>query len=329
MALNTATDVKRFDKYLTNFSLDLMQDASVFKARNTMPTVPVQQQSDFYRIYDQGAFLKPQMKPLADGTQTAAMEFDYTEGQYAIKVWGLHKDTGPMAYANADSDLNLDRRTVAALTRQVMLHEETQWHQAFFGTGKWTTDLTGKSTSPTPSNGEFLQFDDSSSDPIGVIKSAITQNQILSGGFRLNTMAMYRNVFDVLVEHPDVVDRINRGQTTGPAIANEEALAAIFGLDRVVVLDTVVAIDGTNQFIGGNGILLMYLDGNAGLEGITSGARFEWTRLNQHMTLGNTVLRYDHPLAEGTTRLEVKTGFDYRIVAKDLGVYLTDAIASA
>jgi len=325
MPLNTATDVKRFDKYLTNFSLDLMQNDSVFRARSIMPTVPVQNQADFYRIYDQGAFLKPQMKPLADGTQTAAMEYDYTEGTYAIKVWGVHKDTGPMAYANADSDLNLDRRTVAALTRQVMLHEEIQWHNAFFGTGKWSTDLTG--VAATPSAGEFLQFNDAASDPIGTIKSAITQNQILSGGFRVNTMVMSRVVFDTLVEHPDIVDRINRGQTTGPAIANEQSLAAIFGLERVVVIDAVVDQSGSNEMLGGNGILLVYLDGMAGMEGVTAGVRFEWSRLNQFMTIGNTVLRYEHPLAEGTVRHECKSAFDYRITAPDLGVYLADAIA--
>ncbi len=324
-SLNSVTDVKRFDKYLTNFSLDLMQNESVFKAHRIMPTVPVQQQANFYRIYDQGAFLKPQMKPLADGTQTAAMEYSYTEGTYAIKVWGLHKDTGPMAYANADDDLRLDERTVAALTRQGLLHQEVQWHNAFFGTGKWSTDLTGVAASP--SAGQFLQFNDAASDPIGVIKSAITQNQILSGGFRINTMAMSRVVFDTLVEHPDIVDRINRGQTTGPAVANEDALAAIFGIDRVVVLDAVVDQTGSNEMLGGKGIALMYLDGNAGLDGVTAGVRFEWARLSNYMTVGNAIYRYEHPLAEGAVRHELKMAFDYRITAPDLGVFLADAIA--
>lgn len=325
MPLNTANQVKRFDKYLTNFSLDLLQSESVFKAHDIASNVPVQQQSNFYRIYDQGAFVKPQMKPLADGAQTAAMDYDFTEGTYAAKVWGVHKDTGPMAYANADSDLNLDKRTTAALLRQGLLHQEVEWHKAFFGTGKWTTDKQG--VAATPGAGQFLQFSDAASDPIGTIKSAITQNQILSGGFRANTAVMSRQVFDVLVEHPDLVDRINRGQTTGPAVANEQTLAAIFGLGRIVVLDAVVDEAGANAMLGGKGILLAYIDGNAGIEGVTSMARFEWVGLNSEMTVGQSIIRMELPLVDGGTRLEIKQAFDYRIVAPDLGVFLADAIA--
>jgi hypothetical protein len=326
--LNTATDVKRFDKYLTNFSVELMQNESVFKAHRILPTVPVQQRSDFFRIYDQGAFLTPQMKPLADGTQTAAMDYSYTEGQYAIKTWGLHKDTGPQTYANADSDLNLDRRTVSALTRQGLLHQEIQWHQAMFGTGKWSTDLQGVASGP--STGEFIQFSDASSDPIGVMKSAITQQQILSGGFRPNVLTMPRQVFDTLSDHPDIIARLDRGQTTGTAIANEASMAALFGLEEVVVLDAVVnqtGAAGANEILGTKGMLLMYRDSGAGLESPTAAVRFEWARLSQFLTLGNAIYRYEHPLAEGTIRHEIKQAFDYRITAPDLGTFFADVIA--
>lgn len=325
MPLNTVTEVRGFNKYLTNFSVEMSQSEDVFKAHRIMPTVPVQQQANFYRIYDQGAFLRPQMKPLADGTQTAAMDYDTSDGQYAIKVWGVHKDTGPMAYANADSDLNLDRRTTSALTRQGLLNQEVQWHQAFFGTGKWSTDLQGVDADPAA--GEFLQFSDDASDPIGTIKSAITQQQILSGGFRPNTLVMPRQVFDVVTEHPDVIDKINRGQSSGPAVANESALAAVFGLNSVVVLDAVVDTTGSNEIMGGKGMLLMYLDSDAGLEAPTAGVRFEWTRLAQEITLGNVIYRYSLPLVEGGSRLEIKQAFDYRIVAPDLGTYMEDVIA--
>jgi hypothetical protein len=138
---------------------------------------------------------------------------------------------------------------------------------------------------------------------------------------------MSRVVFDTLVEHPDMVDRINRGQTTGPAIANEQTLAAIFGLDRIVVLEALVEESGAKAMLGGKGILLAHIDGNAGIEGVTSMARFEWVGLNQQMTIGQSILRYEVPLVDGGTRLEIKQAFDYRIVAPDLGVFLADAIA--
>jgi hypothetical protein len=309
------------DRYLTNFSLELSQSNGVFKAANILPSVPVQRQTDIYRIYNADSLRKLKMKPLASGTPTAAGDIDFSEGTYYTKTYGLHVDYDAETKANTESDLQLGQMATEYLTTQSMMHQERQWFDKMFTAGKWATDKVGGT--------DFNKFTDATSDPIGVVKSAVTQQQILAGGIRPNVLVLTRKVMDTLEEHPDIIDRLNRGQTSGPAMASEQALAALFGLQRVVVLEAVMADEATgdNEFVGGNHMLLMYLNGNAGLRSITAAVRFEWTRLGQFMTTGQVIRVFDlDPVIEGTTRYEIKSNYDFRIVAPVLGTFFQDAV---
>lgn len=316
-----AHSVRGPDRYLTNFSLELAQSNTVFKAANILPNVPVQRQTDIFRIYNADSLRKLKMKPLASGTPTAAGDLDFTEGTYHTKTYGLHVDYDAETKANAESDLQLGRMATEYLTTQALMHQERQWYDKMFVEGVWGTNKVGGT--------DFAKFDDAASDPIGTIKSAITQQQILSGGIRPNTLVLTRQVMDKLEEHPDIIDRINRGQTSGPAIATEQNIAALFGLSRIVVLEAVMADEetGENRFYGGNHMLLMYLNGNAGLRSVTAAVRFEWARLGQFMTTGQVIRVFDlDPVIEGTTRWEIKTNFDFQIVAPVLGTFFKDVI---
>ncbi len=318
--INPAT-VRGPDRYLTNFSLELAQSNEVFKAANILPSVPVQRQTDIFRIYNADSLRKLKMKPLASGTPTAAGDIDFSEGTYHTKTYGLHVDYDAETKANAASDLQLGQMATEYLTTQSLMHQERQWFDKMFVAGQWATDKVGGT--------DFTKFSDAASDPIGVVKSAITQQQILAGGIRPNVLVLTRKVMDTLEEHPDIIDRINRGQTTGPAMASEQTVAALFGLQRIVVLEAVMAdeVTGENQFIGGDHMLLMYLNGNAGLRSVTAACRFEWARLGQFMTTGQTIRVFDlDPVIEGTTRYEIKTNFDFQIVAPVLGTFFQDAI---
>lgn len=320
MPINPVT-VRGPDRYLTNFSLELAQSNEVFKAANILPTVSVQRQTDIYRIYNADSLRKLKMKPLASGTPTAAGDIDFTEGTYHTKTYGLHVDYDAETKANAASDLQLGQMATEYLTTQAMMHQERMWYDAMFAPGKWDTDKVGGT--------DFTPFSDAASDPIGTIKSAITQQQILSGGIRPNTLIITRPVMDALELHPDMLDRINRGQTSGPAIANEQAIAAIFGLSRLVALEAVMSDEdtGENRFYGGNHMLLMYLNPTAGLRSITAAIKLEWSRLGQFMTTGMTVRTFDlDPVIEGTSRYELKYNADFKIVAPSLGTFFQDVL---
>ena len=59
-------------------------------------------------------------------------------------------------------------------------------------------------------------------------------------GFRPNVLGIGRPVFDILLDHPDIVGRIDRGQTpNGPARASRQDLAALFELEAIEVMDAI------------------------------------------------------------------------------------------
>lgn len=327
MPINTTT-ARGLSQYLTNFSLEIAQSDAMFRASSILPTVPVRKQSDMFRVYNSNNLRDVAMKPLADGTQTAAGDLDWSEGFYYTRVWGLHIDYGPQTKANADDDLQLGQMATNYLTSQYMLLQEKEWYEKMFKDGVWSTNLTGGT--------DFGYFDDAGSDVIRDVRSQITRQQILSGGIRPNTLVMTRLVAEELMNHPDIIDRINRGQSTGPAVADESTLATVFGLSRVVILEAVTGqLDSDtgeteNVMMGGDNMLLMYLDPNAGTRSRTAAARFDWTGLSNFMTVGQQVRTIElDPVIEGTTRYEIKAAFDFQVVAPDLGTFFSNVLTPA
>lgn len=312
------------DKYLTNFSLSVGQNLAAFQTVKSIPTIPVQLQSGIYRIFEADALRDIKVAPVAPGTQTVAGDFGYGKGQYHAELRGLHVDLDPVTRSNA-TDISLEKDATNYLTTQMLLEQERRFSETFLTTGVWSRDLVGGAQG----RDGFLQFDDAKSKPIQVLRDAMLSSQ-LESGYAPNKMWISRRVFNTLLEHPDVIDRINRGQTTGPAIANSTALAAILNLDQVIVLDAITkSADGKNTRLGDNTILLAYSDTTAGPNSVTSMAQFSWVGLNQYLTQGNAVIKMNHPLLDGTIRLENKYADHMVVVSKSLGVLMTNVLAAS
>ena len=118
--------------------------------------------------------------------------------------------------------------------------------------------------------------------------------------------------------------------------ADEGTLATVFGLARVVILEAVTGqLDSAtgqteNVMMGGDNMLLMYLDPNAGTRSRTAAARFDWTGLSNFMTVGQQVRTIElDPVIEGTTRYEIKAAFDFQVVAPDLGTFFSNVLTPA
>ena len=306
------------DKYLTNFSLQVAQDINAFNVLDVIPTINVEQQSGLYRIFEAETLRKVQVRPVASGAQTTAGDFGYGKGQYNCQLRGLHVDIDPALRVNA-TDINIERDTTSFLVSQMALEKTTRFVDTFFADGVWGETLKGGTG--------FKQFDDTTSDPIRVITDAMFRQQLASG-FKPNTMWISRRVFNDLLQHPEIVDRINRGQTSGPAIANAETLAAIFGLNKVIVIEAIVKDENDNNaMIGDNKILLAYVNANAGTQSATAMAHINWVGLGRYMTLGQSIIKMNHPLVDGVTRLEIKYADHLVVTAPSLGVLLTDVMS--
>lgn len=321
---------------LTFLSNSYMQDESVFVADKVFPNVPVQFKSDRYYTYDRGDFNRNNMQKRAPSTESqgGGYKVDSTP-TYNCEVWALHKDIDDQIRDNSDTVLSPDADATRWLTMQALISREVNWAAAYFGTGIWNTNRTGVASGAVPGT-SVLQWNDSSSSPIVDIRALKQAIQLKSGGFRAMKMVIGRQVFDVLCDHPDFVDRIKYGQTPGaPAKVTLQAMAALFELDEVLVMDAIInngpdnnlAINTaeSNAFIGGKSVLLVYTPSAPGLMVPSCGYTFTWQGFLGSADGTRIKSFYMDPIA--STRVEIEAAYTQKLVSADLGGFITTVVA--
>lgn len=316
------------DRPLTNISIAFMQSAANFVADRVFPVIPVAKQSDRYFTYDRGMFNRDEMQLRAPGAESAGASYTLSLDSYAADVWALHKDVADQVRANADTPLQLDREATEFLTVKALIRKEKNWASRFFTTGIWSTQRVGVSGSPTGT--DFQRWDEAASTPIeDVRRGARTMHELT--GFRPNKIVMGRAVYDALLDHPDIVGRIDRGQTTGTAIVMRQNLAALFEMEDVLVMDAIenTAIEGaanSHSFIGGKNALLVYAAPSPGIMVPSAGYTYSWTGMLGGGTQGTRIkrMRMEHLEAD---RIEIEMSFDHKRVASDLGAFFSACVA--
>jgi hypothetical protein len=316
------------DRPLTNISLAFMQSAEGFVADKVFPQVPVQKQSDKYYTYDRGMFNRDEMELRAPGTESAGATYKISQDSYSADLWALHVNIADQVRANADSPLSPDREGTEFLTLKALIRRERAWAARYFVNSVWGTSVTGVSSAPGAS--QVQQWNEAASTPIENLRLAIrTVHE--STGFRPNTLTLGRVVFDTLLDHPDLVGRIDRGQTTGPALVARQTMAALFEVDNVYVMDAIsnTAREGAtnaHSFIGGKHALVTYRPASPGLMTPSAGYTFTWQGLLGGGVLGSRISRFrmEHLKSD---RLEIEQAFDQKLVASELGYFFNTVVA--
>jgi len=318
------------------------QEEGAFVATRVFPIVPVAKASDRYITYSRADFNRNTMRKRALSAESAGggYKLDNTP-TYSTDVWALHKDIDDQVRANADAVLSLDLEATKWLVTQGLISREVDWASAFFG-NVWTTLQTGVAGAPAAN--QFLQWNDANSTPIQDVRNAKRVIQLASGGFRPNKLVLGRPVFDILCDHPDFVDRIKYGQTPGkPAKVTLDAMAGLFELDEVLVMDSIVntGVEGplsvslnaneSNSFIGGaSGVggkaaLLLYTPSAPGIMTPGCGYTFAWT--GQFGSINGTRIKSFYIPQIESTRVEIEAAYVHKLVSADMGGYFATAIA--
>lgn len=314
----TPSDV-HIDAALNNLSLAFMQSAENFVAGRVFPNVPVDKQSDKYFTFDRSYWFRDEMKKRGDGTESHGAGFSISNDSYSADVWSLHKDLGRQTLGNADAGLDLDNAAVSFLATQKMIRQEKQFATDFFASSKWTTDYTPGTL-----------WSDGASDPIGDVETA-KETVLKSTGMMPNKLVLGYPVWKALRQHPDLVARVDRGQTSGNARVSLETAAAIFEVDEVLVTKAIenTANEGATasyDFIGGKHALVCHTPSAPGLLVPAAGYTFSWTGMPGATVLGTTVKRWWSD-DRSAWRYEIDAAFDMKIVSADLGYFFASVVA--
>lgn len=283
------------------------------------PSVPCEFASGKYYTFDRGDFNRDEIVARGDGDESAGSGYKQSTATFTTDVYSFHKDVTERVRANADPASDPDANATRYVTKKAMIGAERRWRDAYFVTGKW-------GTSTTPS----VLWSDDASTPIQDVRAGMLV--IAKTGYEANTLVLGRSTFDRLVDHPDIVGRIDRGQTpNGPAKTNAENLSMLFGVERVLVMNAVynsAAEDATtvDDFIGGKHALLCYAAPTPALDEPSAGYTFTWSGLTGMTSPSATrIKRIPMPL-KNADRVEIDHSYGFGIVASELGYMFVSVV---
>lgn len=325
------------DAPLTNLTLAYLQDQSVFIADKVFPTVDVDKQSDKYYIYDRENFNRSgQRNLLAPRTRPERVGMSISNDNYFADVWGLATDFDEQTLANEDAALEIRSMGAQMLLHNMLIDREKDFVTNYFSTGVWTTEWDGN-TNGAATGTDVVHWDDyTNSTPITDVRDMARTVQLASGGFKPNTMVVSKVVRDTLIDHPDILARLNGGATvSNPALITDAKLAEIFEVQNFYVLEAIenTAAEGateSNSFIGGKHALLAYTPASAGLRSPAAGLNFTWNSLPGASFSGLTVESFtgDFLRVEGIAEeIHVKLAYDMKVVGADLAGFFNGVIS--
>jgi len=328
---------------LTNISIAFVQSDESFIAAKVFPLVPVSKQSDSYFTFDRGEFNRDEMAERAPGTESAGGSYTISNDTYYAKVRAFHKDIPAQVRANSDNPLDMDREATLFVTHKALINREVNWVTTYFTAGApgaiWTFVADGVSSGATAaasfdptnaSNNDKLQWNDANSNPIEDVRQG--KRYVLERtGMEPNTLTLGKVTYDTLLDHPDIVGRIDRGQTSGAARANLVTLADLFEVDEVLVSKAIknTAVKGqsaSHSFIAGKHALLTYKPPTPGIMTPSAGYTFSWTGLLGSDANGINISKWWMQNIK-SDRVEVEAAYDQKKVSADLGYFFNGIVA--
>lgn len=332
MPMNPSGADLHIDGPLTNVSVAHFLDRNDFIADKVFPTVPVDKRSDIFWKYSKSDWRRSSSQKRAPGTESAGVGWSNTTDNYNCDVYAVHVDIDKQTRANADSNWNLDSDATRRVTDDLLLGKDIHWAATYFKTGVWGIEYTGKSASP--STNEFLQFDQSASDPLSFVTTVKTEFR-LSVGKPVTFMVLGPDVWDTLQNHPAILDRI---KYTQKGVITRELVAEFFGVQNLYVAyaskstgptkndaaaqDTAAAYSWVADT---KSILMGYAPARASLLEPSAGYTFNWRGYTGNRA-GLAITNFYDPKIKAD-RIEGEAAYDMKLVSADCGVFLKDAVA--
>lgn len=319
---------------LTNMALAYYQNPANYFAKSIFPICNVDLSSDNYYVFNKEdllrdnwnrkpAYGKVDPAPVSEHMESYSCRVDQMiMGIDQIRQTDLSRRQGPATMDPA-------RQRVRTIAEQANIHQDRIFADHYFKAGVWNNEFSGVDTT-TASGKNFIKFSNGNSDPIKFIDDRKTEMQE-STGRTPNRLALGANVFKTLKNHAGILERVKYGGTTAnPASVTMNVLAQLFGVDQVVVLNSIMnkaeaGAAANMQFIGDpDAFLLAYATDAPSIEEPSAGYTFTWDMLGDGQIL--PIIKY---LGENGTHTEFIEGLmasDQKVVANDLGMFFKSAV---
>lgn len=236
---------------LENLSQAAFQKADEFVARAVFPTIAGPTAGQYYEI-DTDSIAQNKAARRAPGTEAKEGTWNLSKKSYTCDQLGYREKIPEELLAATGRAARADQVAQMAVDEVMLIAAEVDWAANFFATGKWGRDMVGAAASVA--NTSYKYWSDDTSTPISDV--LYERKRMKKVGKRFpNTMILGADVEDILLTHPDIIARVNAGQTPGSgADPTLNDLAKFFKVDRVLVATAVYnsALEGataSNGFI--------------------------------------------------------------------------------
>lgn len=242
----TPSQARVIDPVLTQVARGYTNPA--FAGLSLFPAVPVgarggrviQFGKEHFRLYNTAR---------APGGQVARIQTAYSSTQYALDQHGIEESVPYELMDDAAKVPGIDLGAAAVRRGQDIIGLRLEKAQADLARNASAYAVSNKITLAGSS-----QWSHADSDPIAAVEVGKEAVRTQTGA-RPNTLLVSAAVFAALKVHPKIVDRL---KYTGREIATAELMAALLGLERVVVGDAVFESGGTMADVWGKDAILAY-----------------------------------------------------------------------
>jgi hypothetical protein len=316
-----------YNRLLTNMSVAYLQDPSKFAAFRMFPGVNVENKSNYFAIYSKADFLRDEMEVRAPATESAGTGWSLDKGQYLVQRYAIHVDVDDDTLGNQDAPLSVENDTALFLSQKTFIKAEVTWATKFFTTSTWTGGIKASgSAGDLVAGTDFTAWDDATSDPIGDVTKQMANIESVTG-LLPNKLAISRQGWNALKNHPDIVDRV---KYTSAEAVQTAVVARLFDLDEIVIAAGVrntaaKGLAGSYSYVVGKHALLAYVPATASLRQPSAGYTFRWTGMPGSID-GAAVSSFAMPSIKAT-RHEIEYNFDMRQVCADVGAFFQNVVS--
>ena len=303
-----------------------------YVGRRVFPMVGVPQSAGKYYVFNKADLARITMKDKPLYGKVDPSTYSIGKDTYAVDIKQVILGLDDFEVVNQTREplpgaTNPTVGPAMQIAEQMNMYLDWQFGENFFKTGKWNIEIEGTNAATDYSAGHFMGWDDNASDPIKDIRYGI-QTITKYGRRKPNKLVLGADAYNTLIDHPDLIERVKYSGAVGsPAVINTNVLAAIFGLEEVMVSETsynaagLGAAENTTYALTSDAALLLYAPNAAALNTPSAGMTFTWD-----MGTGSfmPVRTYDSSMVDPMTHASYVEGLmavDMKVTGQDMAVF--------
>jgi hypothetical protein len=320
-------------KPLANMTVAAMQDNESFVSYRAAPIVPVDQQEGKYFTYSTSSLNRHEMEERGSGAESAGSGWTNSTASFQCKRYAVHHDEDINDVADADPAFDIDLDSADWLANQSRIHFDYLWSTTAMLAATWTTDWDGVA-SGTPTSGQVLRWDVSSSDPQHDVLKASKAIHALVGKYA-NVMVVGQDVDTAVRTNAVVRAALQYTMQTKLENITNSMLAQFFGIDQYIVAGGIYesAKEGATSSLayiaGTKDIWLGYINPTPGRKRLSTMYTFAWKNAPGSNNEGVVARKIDMmPVGKTVERHELECWWSVpKIISADAGAFIDDCVS--